>query len=482
MGGVRNTFSNDERAELTRWFTDEDVARVLLDTIGFDRSRQPPWRIPLLFWHAVDRELQGGAVADGRRKLLAAAAEQYPHNEVFAAGGGVPATAGRWKPDDDDPVTATVLMVDAVGFSKHIASTQRDWRETIYAATDEALAAAGIPADRVLRMEDRGDGYLALADVTVSLATIVADFARELGIALRAHNSLSNDEGRVRLRVAVNQGVVLFDRKSFTSEAVIATARLVDAEQVKVALRGAPEANIAFVISDKVFRDSVAERFRGLDPANFERIDVRSDKYEGIGWLQVDGRRPPPVAAVEPAAVEPATATAATPAATASDSTEARNQNKNAALDFFVSYAEQDKQWAMWIVAVLEDAKYRVHARYLFDLAGSKDLVVVQDGMRRARKTIAVLTPAYLSSPFVTSQWGPAWQQDPQGMERKLVPVRVEECQPDGFLQGITSIDLFDRDHQAAAEHLLEEVRASLNGRRARSPGKPVFPGKPTKR
>jgi hypothetical protein len=69
--------------ELATVAADRGVAQLLLAKIGFPMDRLPTFEQPDTFWHCVARELRAGAVLDGVARLIAAAKERYPHNEVF---------------------------------------------------------------------------------------------------------------------------------------------------------------------------------------------------------------------------------------------------------------------------------------------------------------------------------------------------------------------------------------------------------------
>nr|MDT0666336.1 toll/interleukin-1 receptor domain-containing protein [Micromonospora sp. DSM 115978] len=174
----------------------------------------------------------------------------------------------------------------------------------------------------------------------------------------------------------------------------------------------------------------MAEQFRGLDEANFRRVEVRNEKFDGAGWLQVDGRRPAPPAV------------AAAPAASSTTNAAADGDYK---WDFFVSYAQADEDLAAWVVELLQDNDHRVHSSYQFDVPGANEIEVVQAGMKQARRTIAVLTTAYVESSVASSQWQFAWGKDPQGVARRLIPIRFEDCEPEVLMQGITPIDMVGR-------------------------------------
>jgi hypothetical protein len=121
--------------------------------------------------------------------------------------------------------------------------------------------------------------------------------------------------------------------------------------------------------------------------------------------------------------------------------------------DFFVSYTQADRVWAVWIAWILEEAGYRVLVQAWDFVPGSNWVQGIQDGTTRA-----------------------AWADDPEGREHKLLPARVQECERPGLLKGVTGFDLFGLDEGAARELLLANVTAAAAGR-AKPVVKPGFPG-----
>lgn len=150
-------------------------------------------------------------------------------------------------------------------------------------------------------------------------------------------------------------------------------------------------------------------------------------------------------------------------------------ENAIADYDVFVSYNKADRQWAEWIAWQLEDAGWRVLIQQWDFVAGSNWAHLMQEGVRRARRTLAVMSSSYLRSVFGTAEWEAAWAADPLGLRRKLLTARVEDCERPGFLGQIVSIDLFDRSPDEARRCLLDAVRAAVAGR-AKPSKEPPFP------
>jgi hypothetical protein len=125
---------------------------------------------------------------------------------------------------------------------------------------------------------------------------------------------------------------------------------------------------------------------------------------------------------------------------------------------------------------VLEDAGYRVLIQAWDFVPGSNWIRRMQDGTERATRTIAVLSNDYLESVYGGAEWQAAWADDPAGQERKLLPIRVRECERPGLLKSVAGFDLFGKSEADAKTFLLAKVKASVEGR-AKPSAKPDFPG-----
>jgi tetratricopeptide (TPR) repeat protein len=123
--------------------------------------------------------------------------------------------------------------------------------------------------------------------------------------------------------------------------------------------------------------------------------------------------------------------------------------------DFFISYAGVNEPWARWIAVELERAGYRTVSQVLDFRPGNDFVHKMHEAMTSARRTIVVLSPAYLDSKFGEPEWRTAFADDPDGELRKLVPVKVQPVQPPGLLRTRVSIDLVDVDERTARERLL---------------------------
>jgi hypothetical protein len=141
-------------------------------------------------------------------------------------------------------------------------------------------------------------------------------------------------------------------------------------------------------------------------------------------------------------------------------------------VDFFVSYTSADRPWAEWIAWELEHAGHRAVIQAWDFLPGSNFVLAMHEAARTAKRTIAVLSPAFLESPYAAAEWAAAFRDDPTGKQRKLVPVRVRECNPDGLLGSVVYVDVVGLSEAASRAALL----AGVTDGRAKPTGAPAFP------
>jgi hypothetical protein len=144
--------------------------------------------------------------------------------------------------------------------------------------------------------------------------------------------------------------------------------------------------------------------------------------------------------------------------------------------DFFISYTQADRAWAEWIAWLLEEDHHRVLIQAWDFVGGSNWVQRMRDGVSGAARTVAVLSPDYLESEFGTAEWMAAWSSDPLAAERKLLTVRVKDCERPAFLRQIVSTDLFGISESEARTRLRRLVAGAIAGR-VKPDEPPPFPG-----
>ena len=137
--------------------------------------------------------------------------------------------------------------------------------------------------------------------------------------------------------------------------------------------------------------------------------------------------------------------------------------------DFFISYSQADRTWAEWLAWELEAVGYTTLLQAWDMPAGTAFVHAMDHAVKYTRHVLLVLSPADLRSAMAEAEWRPAFKADPSGEQRRLLPVRVEACEPQGLLADRVWIDLVGADEATARTRLREEVAEALRG-----PGRPA--------
>ena len=140
---------------------------------------------------------------------------------------------------------------------------------------------------------------------------------------------------------------------------------------------------------------------------------------------------------------------------------------------YFISYVSADLAWAEWIAWLLEEMGHHVTIQQWDFRPGGNFVAEMQTAAELADRTIAVLSPDYLSSSFATPEWAAAFAEDPTGLKRKLVPIKVRDTDLTGMWKGIVHIDVVGVDEDTAKCRLVE----GLESGRAKPSMRPAFPG-----
>jgi TIR domain len=127
--------------------------------------------------------------------------------------------------------------------------------------------------------------------------------------------------------------------------------------------------------------------------------------------------------------------------------------------DFFVSYTGADRAWAEWIAWQLEDDGWTTVLQAWDFHPGDNFVERMRDALEQADRTIALLSPAYLASPYASDEWTGAFLHD-KDREGRLLPVRIEKCDPPRLLATRVYVDLVGLGRQAARTRLLEGGQA----------------------
>ena len=187
-----------------------------------------------------------------------------------------------------DPRHHIFAYVDIEGSSGLATPDKEQAQKDLAAMLETACAKAGVNG---AAWEDRGDGYLLVSRADdVPLRTVVAAFAGSLDAALAARTV---GQTRLRLRLIVHNGEILRGERGWRGPGLDHAARLVDAPEVKQALKDTPDGRMAFVIAPELYR-SVVRGYEDPDPVAFRKRRLSAKEGTLEAWLTITG------AAVQP--------------------------------------------------------------------------------------------------------------------------------------------------------------------------------------
>ncbi|GIF14916.1 hypothetical protein [Actinoplanes teichomyceticus] len=219
-------------------------------------------------------------------------------------------------PEFSDPKRRVVVSVDMESYSRRSNALQYRAQQDFRRIMDEASAELGVHRPAWLQQQ-AGDGELAILPPDASERALVGNLTPTLDRLLRQYNMGRSEEGRIRLRVAVHQGLVHLDgANGFPGDAVVTACRLIDSPVLKDALkRRFPRANVALMVSDQMYTDVVCH-YQDLRPDLFQKVqaELQDKGFSQPAWLYVphenaaeeDAAQPAPVTpSPRPAAAEP---------------------------------------------------------------------------------------------------------------------------------------------------------------------------------
>ncbi|MDA2806354.1 hypothetical protein [Nocardiopsis suaedae] len=195
-----------------------------------------------------------------------------------------------------------IIATDAEAYSARDYTGQVRLQEDLHRVLEEACTNGGL--DRASwDLQEQGDGEIAVLPVGTPEDATLSAFLDGLAQALHHHNRPLNDAYRVRLRVAVHQGLVADGRNGFVGAPVNEACRLRDCDLVRDALADAPGADFVTVLSRSLYEDAVADGTVGLYRWPFKRVDIEipAKAFRAEAWLCVSSDPPAPEGSAPPA-------------------------------------------------------------------------------------------------------------------------------------------------------------------------------------
>jgi hypothetical protein len=177
----------------------------------------------------------------------------------------------------------TVILTDVVKFGSRTRtdSDRLVIREALFSMTHTALQ--NLPD--TWSWDDRGDGLLTVVPPSVPTALVLRHLHKELPSALDEHNGAHQDSARIRLRVAINVGPVATDVVGVSGEAIIVTARLVEAPHFKEAIEKS-QASLGIIASTFIYETVIRH---DLSLLGYSQVQVDVKESRMLAWMKLFG-------------------------------------------------------------------------------------------------------------------------------------------------------------------------------------------------
>lgn len=188
----------------------------------------------------------------------------------------------------DDFSRRVLISVDAEAYSSRNDRQQHDMQHALLDVLEMAAAQAGFDRTR-WDVQHAGDSELAVLPADTSEPQVIDDLTGSLAHALGAHNDEHPDEPRLRLRLAVHQGLVCPSAAGYAGQGVVAVSRMVDSRPARRALLACPRADVVLVLSPSLFVEVVGQGHTRLSWSDFREVTIRNKSFAGAAWLHVPG-------------------------------------------------------------------------------------------------------------------------------------------------------------------------------------------------
>lgn len=143
--------------------------------------------------------------------------------------------------------------------------------------------------------------------------------------------------------------------------------------------------------------------------------------------------------------------------------------NNSSHYDVFISYSHQDQDWVRReLLPLLEKERLRVCIDFRDFRFGAPLLKEMEIAALRSRKTLLILTPAYLESEHAEFESMITHSFDPAARKRSLIPVLLKTCNLPRRYRALMYVDLTD---PSLVDIGLQRLVESLKTKRSRKSG-----------
>jgi hypothetical protein len=128
--------------------------------------------------------------------------------------------------------------------------------------------------------------------------------------------------------------------------------------------------------------------------------------------------------------------------------------------DFFISYSSVDEPSAREVAAGLEEAGHSTFAQFKDIAPGNNFVREMQGGLEKSKRIVALLSPEYEKSDHCQAEWAAAYNRDPSGKKRVLIPLLLRETALNSLAGQVVYKSLVGLTSEARKKAILEAIAA----------------------
>ena len=178
------------------------------------------------------------------------------------------------------------LAFDLERYSAGSDAAQIEKQRAMMAMVREACERGALERAHWLKQE-QGDGELAVLPPGIDEAYVISAVWREFREGLHRYNRHANAGARLRMRVAVHEGMTYIGESGFAGTAINTVCRLRDCHEAKDALSGA-DGDLVLIASDRMYQDVI----RGHDALDLPAsafaetlVDIPDKDFRAVAYI-----------------------------------------------------------------------------------------------------------------------------------------------------------------------------------------------------
>jgi CHAT domain len=198
-------------------------------------------------------------------------------------------------PGHPSPSSRVFILLDIADYSRQSPAAQAELQRWLLTATRRLCADLQVDLSECA-MQGTGDGQLIVLPPGVNDAAIVPGIILSLNEALDEANRVQQRQPRIRLRVALSQGVVLAGPAEISGDPIVRASRLLDSKVLRNVLYEHQGTDLALIVAHRLF----VATFPGGHPGRraFDRVtaEISGKGFRERAWILTPVKSPKPKA------------------------------------------------------------------------------------------------------------------------------------------------------------------------------------------